>query len=116
MRWRIEEFYGFKKQQFSFEDFRVRSLKSIRNMDMFLTVAIGYIGMMGEKAEERQTAVELIAISKRVYGSPKFLFYALADGIFAVFARCKKGIWFMLRKKPKDPQLSFFTDVGFAWG
>jgi hypothetical protein len=64
----------------------------------------------------RETAMELISISKRVHGAPKFLFYALADGIFTVFARCKKGIWLMLRKKPKDPQLSFFTDAGFAWG
>jgi len=30
MRWRIEEFYRFKKQQFGFEDFRVRSLILIR--------------------------------------------------------------------------------------
>jgi hypothetical protein len=116
MRWRIEEFYGFKKQQFAFEDFRVRSLNPIRNLDLLLTIAIGFIGLMGEKADERETAMELISISKRVHGTPKFLFYALADGIFTVFARCKKGIWLMLRKKPKDPQLSFFTDAGFAWG
>jgi hypothetical protein len=107
---------GFKKQQFAFEDFRVRSLNSIRNLDLLLTIAMGFIGLMGEKADERETAMELVSISKRVHGAPKFLLYALADGIFTVFARCKKGIWLMLRKKPKDPQLSFFTDVGFAWG
>jgi hypothetical protein len=116
MRWRIEEFYGFKKQQFEFEDFRVRSLNSIRNLDLLLTMAIGFIGLMGEKADESETAMELIAVSKRIYGIPNFTFYALADGIFAVFARCKKGIWLMLRKKPKDPQLSLFADFGFAWG
>ena len=42
MRWRIEEFYRFKKQQFGFEDLRVRSLNSIRKLDLLLTVAIGY--------------------------------------------------------------------------
>ncbi|NLL06760.1 MAG: transposase, partial [Clostridiaceae bacterium] len=26
MRWRIKEYYRFKKQQFGFEDFRVQSL------------------------------------------------------------------------------------------
>jgi hypothetical protein len=116
MRWRIEEFYGFKKQQFDFEDFRVRSLNSIRNLDLLLTIAIGFIGLMSEKCDERETAMELIAISKRIYATPKFTFYALADGMFTVFARCKQGIWLMLRKKPKDPQLSLFTDIGFAWG
>lgn len=41
MRWRTEEFYRFKKQQFGFENLRVRSLNSIRNLDLLLTVAMG---------------------------------------------------------------------------
>ena len=60
LRWRIEEFYGFKKQPFDFEDFRVRSLNSIRNLDLLLTIAIGYIGMMSEQVEKRRAVMELI--------------------------------------------------------
>ena len=116
MRWKIEEFYGFKKQQFDFEDFRVRSLNSIRNLDLLLTIAIGYIGMMSEKAEERAITAEVIAISKRIYDIPKFTFYAIADGLFFILTKCKQGIADMLRKRPKSTQLSFFVDVGFAWG
>ena len=116
MRWRIEEYYGFKKQQFDFEDFRVRSLHSIRTLDLLLTIAIGYIGMMSTKVEERVMVMELITISKRIFDTPNFLFYALADGLFTVFARTKNGVADLLRKKPKDPQLSFFKDIGFAWG
>lgn len=116
MRWKIEEFYGFKKQQFDFEDFRVRSLNSIRNLDLLLTIAIGYIGMMSEKAEERAITAEVIAISKRIYDMPKFTFYAIADGLFFILTKCKQGIADMLRKRPKSTQLSFFVDVGFAWG
>jgi len=116
LRWRIEEFHGFKKQQFDFEDFRVRSLNSIRNLDLLLTIAIGYIGMMSEKADDRQIVMELIIISKRIYGTPKFKFYALADGIFAVFAKCKQGIADLLRIKPINMQLSLFPSAAFAWG
>ena len=67
MRWRIEEFYRFKKQQFKFEDLRVRSLKSIRNLDLFLTVAIGYLATMSEKHKDRMTAMQVIEVSKRIY-------------------------------------------------
>ena len=116
MRWRIEEFYGFKKQQFDFENFRVRSLQSIRNLDLFLTIAIGHIGMISEKVEERKTAMALIVVAKRIYNAPKFLLYAIADGLFSVFAKCKSGIADLLRKKPKDPQLSLLSDVAFGWG
>ena len=35
MRWRIEEYFRFKNQQFNFEDLRVMSLNSIRNLDFF---------------------------------------------------------------------------------
>ena len=115
-RWRIEEFYRFKKQQFNFEDFRVRSLKSIQNLDLLLTIAIGYIGFISEKQDERKTVMEIIAISKRIYGAPKFVFYAIADGLFTIFAKCKQGIADMLRKHPKSPQLFFLPAVGFGWG
>jgi hypothetical protein len=116
LRWRIEEFHGFKKQQFNFEDLRVRSLNSIRNLDLLLTIAIGYIGMLSEKAEDRRTVFELIHVSKRIFNVPRFKFYAIADGIFTVFAKCKQGIADLLRKKTKTRQLSLFKDVGFAWG
>ena len=116
MRRRIEEFYGFKKQQFDFEWFRVRSLKSIRMLDLLLTIAIGYIGMMSEKADERAIAMETIAISKRIYGTPKFPFYAIADGLSAVFAKVGRGISVMLRKPQKSMQISLFSDSKLAWG
>ena len=113
LRWRIEEFYGFKKQQLDFEGFRVRSLVAIRNLDLLVTVAIGYIGLISEKSDERRTALELITVSKRIYGAPRFVFYAIADGLFEVIAKSKPGIADMIRKKAKSPQLEFWKDYGF---
>lgn len=55
MRWKIEEYYRFKKQQFNLEDMRVRSLNSIRNFELIITVAVGYIGFVSGKCEERIT-------------------------------------------------------------
>ncbi len=46
MRWRIEEYFRFKKQQFNFEDLRVMSLNPIRNLNYkipkFVFYATGY--------------------------------------------------------------------------
>jgi len=115
LRWRIEEFHGFKKQQFNFEDFRVRSLNAIRNLDMLLNVVIGYIGMLSEQADDKRVVMELIHISRRIYGIPKFMFYAIADGIFTVFARCGQGISHLLVRKPKSTQiclLNYFDSCG----
>ena len=110
LRWRIEEFHGFKKQQFGFEDFRVRSLNAIRTLDLLLTIAIGYIGLMSERADDRLIAMELIHLSKRIYDVPKFRFYALADGIYAVLSKGKPGISHLLKKKRRCGQLCLFPD------
>jgi len=80
LRCRIEEYHRFKKQQLDFEDFRVCSLKSIRNLDLLVTIAVGWIGLISEKSDERVTAMELIQLSRGIYDVPNFVFYAIADG------------------------------------
>ena len=115
MRWRIEEYYRFKKNQFKFEDLRVRSLNSIRNLDLILTIVVGYIGYISEKQEEKPYVLELIKISKRIYTIANFVFYAIADGLFVVLSKGKQGIGEMLKKKPKSTQLTFFGDNRFCW-
>ena len=113
MRWRIEEYFRFKKQQYAFEDFRVRSLNSIRVLHRVLTLLTGLIGLLSEKREESVFVMELVALSRRIY-RPKpekvkrlFLHYAIADGFAAVLRRCSLGIQsFLLFPKP-SPQLSF---------
>ena len=116
MRWKIEEYYRFKKQQFNLEDMRVRSQNSIRNLELLITVAVGYIGFVSEKCEERITVMQLIECSKRIFGTNKFIFYAVADGLFALLAKYKQGINHMLFNPTKPPQLqlSLFGTQPFA--
>ena len=76
---------------------------------------MGYIGYISEKQEENPYVLELIKISKRIYATANFVFYAIADGLFAVLSKGKQGIVEMLRKKPKSAQLTFFNDNVFYW-
>jgi len=46
LRWKIEDYFKFKKQQFDFENISVRKMKSIRNMNQILTLVIGFIGIL----------------------------------------------------------------------
>lgn len=98
MRWRIEEYHAFKKQRLGFEDFRVRSLSAIQTLDLLLTIAVGYIGILSSKAKESAMVLELICISKRIPRLSKFLkdtklfLYAVHDGITAVLAMLSSGI------------------------
>lgn len=113
-RWRIEEFFKFKKQQFEFEDFRVRSLNKIRALTAILSMLAGLIAFLCEKHTENKLVGELIAISKRVKSYDKskrhhLQFYALADGIARVLKKTIVGIKkYLSIKPPPNPQLSFF--------
>ena len=113
MRWRIEEFYAFKKENgLRFEDFRVRSLKAIKNLDLLLTIAAGFVGMLCGKTDT-SIVVELIAASKRIpkistfLKKTKFLLYAVLDGIACVVAALRCGIAHYFAPKSRNYQLCF---------
>ena len=113
MRWRIEEFYAFKKQGLSFEDFRVRSLEAIKSLDVLLTVALGYIGTLCAKVNKEAIATELIVISKRIQKhsvflkKTKFFYYSIFDGLTSVFSHLRSGISHFFKPDPPSQQLSF---------
>ena len=113
MRWRIDEMYGFKKQSFDFEDFRVRSLRAIQTLDLLLTVAIGYLGVLCDKAEEEPYVLEVISASKRVkkvipfLKDTKFLYYSILDGIISILGHLRCGIAHYFSPPPHSMQLCF---------
>lgn len=108
MRWRIEEYFKFKKQQFELEDLRVMSLQSIRNLNLLATLASGYIGMISSAHSESIYLKELKECSKRIYEVPKFIFYALGYAIERVLSMSRKGITGFLTKKVKSQQMNLF--------
>lgn len=110
LRWRIEEYYRFKKQQFGFEDFRVQSLVSIRALNTILTLLIGLFSTFSEKQDENILVMEIIAFSKRIYEKSKFIYYTLGDGIYSILKKSRKGIGSFLTplKTPTSQQLDIF--------
>ena len=106
LRWRIEEYYRFKKQGFDFEKFLVRSLKSIRNLDLILTMAIGFIGTLSEKIDFSVQVLAIIEASKRLYGLAFFTFYAISDGLYEIWCKSSQGINAFFRKKEPSLQLT----------
>lgn len=116
MRWRIEEYFKFKKQQFELENLRVMSLQSIRNLNLFATLVTGYIGIMSCEKDDTIFMQELKECSKRIFDVPKFIFYGLGYAIDRVLARTHSGIKGFLLKKEQSQQLTLaecFAELGF---
>lgn len=53
------------------------SLKSIRNLNLFATLATGYISLMSIEKDNSIFLPELKECSKRIFDVPKFIFYGL---------------------------------------
>ena len=110
-RWRIEEYFKFKKQEYNFENFRVRSLKSINNLNLLLTYTIGFIALMCEKSGKNMFAQEIIKESKSLKDKVYLWFYQMARGIYNILKNAKIGIkeWQNIQKTPPNYcQLSLF--------
>ena len=110
-RWRIEEYFKFKKQEFNFENFRVRSLKSINNLNLLLTYTIGFIALMCEKLGKNMFAQEIIKESNSLRDKVYLWFYQMARGIYNILKNAKIGIkeWQNIQKTPPNYcQLSLF--------
>ena len=110
-RWRIEEYFKFKKQEYNFENFRVRSLKSINNLNLLLTYTIGFIALMCEKLGKNMFAQEIIKESHSLKDKVYLWFYQMARGIYNILKNAKIGIkeWQNIQKSPPNYcQLSLF--------
>ena len=108
LRWRIEEYFRFKKQQFELEDLRVMSLQSIRNLNLLAMLAVAYIGLTTEVHKDSIFLAELKECSKRIYELPQFIFYAIGYALERVLSMCRASISGFLPPKVRSQQITLF--------
>ena len=100
-RWRIEEYFRAKKQIFDFENFRVRSLKSINALNFHITIAMAFLAHMTRKAETNELLKSILDAARPIKDKVYFLYYRISDGIVELLKYATVGVkdWF----KPKRP-------------
>ena len=109
-RWRIEETIRFIKQSYQVEDIRLLTYVRLQNM-MAILLAVAYFAMvyLGFRIKLRVIAGNVIKAARRLFGTPDFRFYALADGIRELLFGRQNGLE---RLNPllntKDNQLRLF--------
>lgn len=108
-RWRIEEYFRCKKVEFGFENYRVRKLVSMNNLNAILGYALGLLGMIAEKHGRSNFTDRLIKRSNSFKSNLLFYTYQLAKGIRNVLNYSRTGIkeWQKIRKFENCKQLEF---------
>jgi len=106
-RWSIEETIRFIKQTYDLENIRVLKYTRMKNMMALLLVVFYFIAGVLDKSQTLKIMTgHLLRQSKRVFGIPNFKYYALGDGISAIFKKSPGKILYKSRKR-KQNQLSF---------
>lgn len=106
-RWRIEENFRFKKQQYGLENMRVRRLKAINIMNMLLMMHIGHIGMLAEKVDKKLLVIKMIERGKSIKGKSYLWYYQISRGMKEILKYAHKGIkeFQEIREKKEYKQL-----------
>ena len=106
-RWRIEEHFRGKKQGYDFENMRVRTLKSMNNLNMMLTIYLGYMAMLSDKIDKKLLVIKIIEASKSLRGRIIVWMSQMARGIKEILKYCHTGIkeWQNIEHKEKIKQL-----------
>ena len=91
-RWRIEEYFRAKKQEYEFENIRLRTLKGINNLNLLLTIHLGHINKLAEKINKNLLSIKIIEESKSLRGKVVVWMSQFARGIKNILTNARTGI------------------------
>lgn len=91
-RWRIEENFRFKKQQYGFENMRARTLKTMNVLNMLLMMHIGHIGMLAEKINRKLLVIKMIERGKSIKEKVCLWYYQISRGMKEILKYAHNGI------------------------
>ena len=91
-RWRVEEYFRSKKQEYEFENMRVRTLKAMNNLNLMLMVHMGHIGMLIEDMDKKLLTIKILERSKSLRNKVSVWFSQISRGISEILKYVHKGI------------------------
>ena len=106
-RWRIEEYFRAKKQEFDFENIRLRTLKGINNLNLLLTMFLGLVNKLAENQNRKLLSIKIIYESKSLKNKVVVWISQFSKGIKNILSYAREGIkeWKQIEKREKYKQL-----------
>ncbi len=106
-RWRVEEYFRTKKEEYDFENIRLRTLKGMNNLNLILTIFMGYIGLKGEKINKSLLTLKIIYASESLREKVSMWTGQIARGIGKILELAHTGIkeWQHVEKRKRYKQL-----------
>ena len=107
LRWRIEEYFKSKKQNYDFENFRLRSLNAINNLNTILTCVMLHLGILTEKMNIKLLVIKIIEASESLKNKALVWYGQISTGISKILEHAHTGIkdWFEIETRSDYKQL-----------
>lgn len=107
LRWRIEEYFRAKKQNYDFENFRIRSLKGINALNIILSCVMLHNGILAEKINKKLLVIKIIEASKSLKNNLLVWYGQISSGIREILKYAHTGIkeWQKVEERSKYKQL-----------
>jgi hypothetical protein len=87
-RWKIEEYFKFKKQAYQFENVRIRTLAALKTLNLFLTAAIGFLAKLGNTGLKKTLTI----LAQPIKNKATFLYYRLYAGFLCLTQMLTLGL------------------------
>lgn len=106
-RWRVEEYFRSKKQEYEFENMRVRTLKAMNNLNLMMMIHMGHLAMLIEDMDKKLLTIKIIERSKSLRNKILVWISQISRGIKEILSYCHSGIkqWQKIEVRDKYKQL-----------
>lgn len=106
LRWRIEEYFKAKKG-YNWENSLLRSLESMNNLNMFLTLSMYHLAIVAEKLDTKFHSNVIIERAKSLKESFIVYLSVISKGIYEILKFAHTGIkeWQEIEKREKYKQM-----------
>ena len=106
-RWRIEEGFRFKKQEYGFEKMLIRKVHAMNVMNMLLMVHIGHISILAEEVDRKLLVIKMIERSRSLGNKVYLWLYRIQEGMREILQYAHQGIqeYLKIRKKKEYRQM-----------
>ena len=97
-----------KKQEYDFENMRIRTLKAMNNLNLLLTIHMGHMSKLIEEMDNKLLSIKIIERSKSLRNKITVWLNQFARGIGEILSFAHIGIkdWQSIEKREKYKQLS----------
>lgn len=108
LRWRIEEYFRAKKQNYDFENFRLRSLQAINNLNLLLSCVMLHLNILADAMDKKLLTIKIIEESKSLKNKAIVWLGQISQGIINILKNAKTGIkaFQEIEKREKLKQLA----------